>query len=163
MEYTDITAPETEYLPSNSQLERSGALRKFNRLYVLAPVGIFGFIFLVSVGFLIYLALFAQDDGTVNTISAYADALTILAICPLLFLCAIFPGLFVFISFKARRQRVSPVQSLSRIMWRLEKGLGSLYGMINRLIRATARPFISFQAIFAFIQALVRSLASLFR
>jgi hypothetical protein len=163
MEVTDINTPETEYQPSDSQLERSRALRNFNRLFVFAPVGLFGILFLVSVGFLIYLALFAQDDGTGVTTSAYADALTILATCPLLLLCVIFPSLFMFMSVKARRQSVSPVRSLSQTMWRLENALGSIHSQIDRLVRAIAKPFVIIQAFYAFIQALLRNLGSLIK
>ena len=57
MDVTDIAPHEQEYQPTDSQLERAAAIRKFNFRFVYLPIGLISLVVLLTVLALLYLAL----------------------------------------------------------------------------------------------------------
>ncbi len=163
MGVNEVIQQEQEYIPADSQLERVRRIRRFNWLAVYLPVGLISLIVLLTVILLIYLAIFRPRDETLQTISGYSDAFTILAMLPLLLLCAIMPSLLIFGGLQARKRGAAPIRRLQVLMWRLESRIRAADQPIRRLESRITTPLIAYQAMIAYLGTLIRRLRGFFR
>lgn len=163
MDVTDIAPQEQEYQPTDSQLERAAAIRKFNFRFVYLPIGLISLVVLLTVLALLYLALFPPNEETLQSISGLADAVTILGIMPLLLLCTIVPTLAVVATVQGKRRGIAPIRQLQLLLWRLDRGMTGLKRTIGRVAQKLANPFITIQAALAFVGSFLRRVASIFK
>jgi len=159
----EVIQQEQEYIPADSQLERVRRIRRFNYLAVYLPVGLISLIGLLTVILLIYLAVFQPREETLHTISGYSDALTILAMIPLLLLCAIVPTLLIIGSLQARKNGTAPIRRLQEFMWRFESRIQRVDQPIRRFESRITTPLIAYQAMIAYLGTLIRRLRGFFR
>jgi hypothetical protein len=163
LDVVDVALIEQEYQPTDSQLERASAIRKFNFRFVYLPTGLISLVVLIAVISLLYLSLFPPNEETQETISGIADAVTILGVIPLLILCAIVPTLAVVATVQGKRSGIAPLRQLQLLMWRLDSGIYGGRLVIERIAQKLANPFIVIQGAIAFIQTLIRRVASIFK
>lgn len=152
--------PSTTYQPTPEQEERAAALRRFNRLFVYAPLGLVALIVLTLV-VLMFWTRFAPDvDGreTAEFLSGLVDIIVIFTLAPMLLLCAVGPALAGFLIYRAnQRRQLPPPQRRSRLqtlLWRLERGLVKVQTKLrDEWLRQGAEPVIRGHAIMAYVKA----------
>ena len=163
MDVTDITPIEQDSQPTDSQLARAAAIRRFNFRFVFLPIGFISLVLLITTIGLLYLALFPPNEYTSQTISGMADAATIIGIIPLLLLCAIFPTLAIVATVQGKSRGIAPIRQLQLLLWRLDGGIYGVRQVIGRIAQRVANPFIAVQAAFAFVSTLLKRIVSLFK
>lgn len=158
--------------PTAEQKARSAKLRRFNRLTIYLPLGLVTLAWIALIVTLLWLSVagawFAMDTDQANyrqLFSAVADIVTILALAPLLLLCALPPvgaiGLVIY-----RRQRkvdtASAVPSLP-LFWRIENFVIAVRDNIAAMLPRLAHPVISAHATAAFVNRFVMEIKQIIR
>ncbi len=136
--YTD--QPLVELLPSQEQLSREAALRRFNRLYVYTPLALGALICLALLGWLLWGAIiinwFSDADGVESAralASGLADTIFIVMALPWALFCPVLPLLFFAGILRGRKQGKAPLRRLQRLFWRLDDLLHRIDQKVNDL------------------------------
>lgn len=155
--------------PTPAQLEREAALRRFNRLYVYAPMILAT---LLVVGLLLYLlwqTLSQSPESPIyGLLSGLADLLLIFALLPMMLLCAIGPAATVLLLRQMYRQtQLEPDLRRGRLQtlfWRLDRLLTQVQTQLrDSYLEKIASPVIRGHAFLAALNALGRFIQNWFR
>ncbi len=169
---SSLLSPVTSgFEPSEEQIARAAALRRFNRLYVYVPVGVVTAVVLLTFFYLLYLALFPPSEDTYLFLSGLADFVLIMMLLPVvlifgLVMTAVIGG-YVYYNFvmdEADRP-IPPAPPYGRVrtlLWRMDSLL--LLIILPKLryysYRIT-RPIVRFNGWFAYVQAWLDTLRRL--
>lgn len=152
-----------EFEPTDSHLERAAKLRRFNLLFVYAPIAAGSIIVIIVVVSLLYLTLASPNPETRITVSAVADAFITLTTIPAMLLCAVIPTLWLIGALQLRERDASPVRGTQFLFWRV----GYLVLMVSEVIAQAAakirRPFIQVNARATYVSTLGKRLFGLFK
>lgn len=157
--------PPERVRPTPEQLERKRKQQRFTRQRVWLPVGVVALLWLLAVAGLLWLTVagswFNMDTSQAtyrSLVSGVADAIIILSITPLLFLCAV-PSVGIF-AVAVRRRRRDPerrawTESGRRLLWRVENGIAAVGRRLEEdVLPSVARPVTSAYALAAFVRTL---------
>ena len=155
---TPVQSDSEAYRPTTGQLEREAALRRFNRLYVYLPLGIFSLVGLVLIGLLLWGVFSPGITGTREFASGLADLVVILTTLPLLLLCALVPaaaiGLVIY-----RRQQPKPEHGrFQTLFWRLDTLVTKVQNTLSTSLPKAAAPIIKGHGWIAFLRAVLENL-----
>lgn len=157
--------------PTQEQEARRDRLKRFNRLVIYLPLGLVALAWIVLVGVLFWLAIagewFAMDTDQARfrqLLSAIADIVTILALAPLLLLCAV-PSVGAIGLYVYRRQRKAdaPQAPSLPLFWRIENVVRTIRDRTAATLPKIARPVINAHATGAFIQRLIIEVKQIIR
>lgn len=159
------------YQPTAEQLARERDLRRFNRLYVYLPLGLFAFAALAVVILLLVGVFSPGIVGTEAFISALADVIIILWIMPMLVLIALLVIGFAALVLNRREKRKllpadSPLRQHGRLqflLWRVDGYLSRVQAQVNRAADAAVAPLISNHGRAAAVDAWIDILTRPFR
>ncbi|MCB9418462.1 MAG: hypothetical protein H6667_01545 [Ardenticatenaceae bacterium] len=143
------------YQPSQSQLERASALRRFNWLYVYGPVIVFSLIGLVLVGLLLWGVFSPNVTGAREFASGLADLVMIFTIMPLLLLCAIVPAAAIGLVVYRRQQPKQEHGRFQTLLWRLDTLVTKAKDKTAQTMPKAAAPVIKGHAWVAYIRTLL--------
>lgn len=124
------------------QAARDKALRRFNWLFVYAPVALVSFGILAL---LVWLAWATLPDVAVRrqgAVSGVADIVLILWLCPTVLVCALFPALGFFLLVKRRQSGSVARQRVQRLLWRAENLVMTARGRLIAWETTASRPII---------------------
>lgn len=158
--------------PTAEQEARAAHLRRFNRLTIYVPLALVALAWIALIVTLLWLSVagewFAMETDQANyrqLFSALADIVTILALAPLLLLCALPPvgaiGLVVY-----RRQRkadASPAAPSLPLFWRIENFVIAAHDRIAAVLPRLAHPVINAHATAAFVNRFVIEIKKIIR
>lgn len=147
------------FVPTAVQLQRSQALKRFNRLAVYLPLGL---ITTAAFGFFIYLLIIAIWPPQADTrlfLSGVADIIFILFMLPVAFifgllLVGIFGGLIYWRKSRKSEGEPSLQNKYGRfrlLLWKLDQKLSGLYRQIDQLMPKLVTPVIKFNATMTYI------------
>lgn len=143
---------------NTEQAARDKALRRFNRLFVYTPIALLGFGILAL---LVWLAWETLPDAAVKrqaAVSGVADIVLILWLCPTVLVCALAPGLGIFLLVR-RRQSGSVVRlRLQRLLWRVENMLADVRPKLLAVEARLARPVIAGHGWITFVRVWLSTL-----
>lgn len=162
-----VQAPEPPQ-PSAEQRERRERRKRFYRLRVILPMVLVALLWLVVTLLLLWLTVagewFAIDTDQAyyrTLVSGISDFLLILAILPLLLLCALPSALTVGLVVYRRKQKQArpPEPEKLPLLWRVENGIKQVEQRLAQdILPKVAQPVISAHALVAFVKAFVREL-----
>lgn len=140
--------------PTAEQLTRDKALRRFNRLYIYLPIGIFSAIIIVIITLILIGIFHPRIVGTEEFISALADIILILWLVPLVIVLALVPiGYAAYLSNRRKKRKQSPqtgpLAYRSRVqilLWRLQVMLDRIHDKTEETAPALAEPIINFNS-----------------
>ncbi|GAB4160325.1 MAG: hypothetical protein Fur0021_32160 [Candidatus Promineifilaceae bacterium] len=158
--------PLAEMLPSQAQLNREAALRRFNRLYVYTPLALGTLVCLVLVGWLLWGTIivnwFSETHNAESAralASGLADTIFIIVALPWGLFCAALPLLFFAGILRSRRQGSAPLRRIQRLFWRLDDLLHRIDQKVNDLAPHLAHYVVAGNAWLSHIQTTVARLA----
>jgi len=146
------------YEPTTDQLARAAALRRFNRLAVYLPLGLAGLVVLALIGLLFWGVLSPNVAGTREFVSGLADVVIILAIMPLLLLCAVVPLAAVGLVIYRRQQPQREYGRLQPLFWRLDSILDRARNKAEAALPKAANNVISGHARITYWRTLINHL-----
>ena len=152
-----------EFEPTDSHLERAAKLRRFNLLYIYAPIAAGSVIIVLAIVSLLYLALASPSPETRITLSAVADAFITLATIPAMLLCAIVPTVWLVVALQLRERDASPVRGTQYLFWRVGYLAVIASDAISQLAEKIREPFVKVNAQVAYVSTLGRRLVALFK
>ncbi|GIK55245.1 MAG: hypothetical protein BroJett015_09080 [Chloroflexota bacterium] len=157
--------------PSEEQMSRAAALRRFNRLYVYAPVGVVTAVVLLTFLYLLYLALFPPTEETYLFLSGLADFVLIMMLLPVvlifgLVMTAVIGGYVYYNFFMDEADRpIPPAPPYGRVrtlLWRLDSLLLLIVlPQLRSYSHRITRPIIRFNGWFAYLQSWLDTLRRL--
>lgn len=127
------------------------------------PIGLALIIAISITVLLLVVALSIGSTEMLETISAVADSVMILAIIPTMVLCAIVPTAFFAITFQMRRRGQAPIRSSQWILWRVQYRLELIANRLVAILAQIREPFIRIASRYAFITNLITRLLSIFK
>ena len=160
--YTD--PPLAQLSPSQEQLSRAAALRRFNRLYVYTPLAVGALIYLALLGWLAWGMVSSNCFSSKETGSAcalasgLADTVFIVMALPWALVCTALPLLFFAGILQSRKQGHAPLRRLQRLFWRLDDLLHKIDRKANDLAARSAHYVVAGSAFFTRIQTTVARL-----
>lgn len=163
MEYTETAEVKPEYQPTDRQLERAAALRRFNRLFVYLPIILAALIGLFVVGLLFWVTLVQPGEGSRETVSGIASFVIILTSIPMTLLCAIPSVLFIALIVQGRQKGTAPIKRVQTIFWRLDSLVLRLQSTVNEFMPKMADVVIRGHAAVAFVRNLLNKLTNLLK
>lgn len=157
--------------PTSEQEARRARLRRFNRLVIYLPVGLVTLAWIALVAVLFWLSIvgewFAIDTDQANyrqLFSGVADTVTILALLPLLLLCALpSVGAIALVVYRRQRKADAPPAPSLPLLWRIENIIREARDRSAAALPKIARPIINAHATGAFIQRLILELKQIIR
>jgi hypothetical protein len=138
-------------------------MRRFNIFAIYMPIGLALIIAISITVLLLVVALSIGSTEMLETISAVADSVMILAIIPTMVLCAIVPTAFFAITFQMRRRGQAPIRSSQWILWRVQYRLELIANRLVAILAQIREPFIRIASRYAFITNLITRLLSIFK
>lgn len=149
------------------QAARDKALRRFNWLFVYMPVALLGLGMLALLVWLAWVSLPDAAEKRQAAVSGVADIILILWLCPTVLLCALGPGLGIFLLVRRRQSGSVVRQRLQRLLWRLENLIATVRPKLLALEARLAQPVIAGHGWLSFVRAWLstvwRSVKALFR
>ena len=159
--------PETQiepvYRPSTRQVDRGARMRRFNFLAVYLPIGLAVIVVLSITILLVIIALGIGSTEALETISAVADSVVILAIIPTMVLCAIVPTAYIAISVQMRSRGQAPLRSTQGFLWQVQYRLELIAESIVRIMARIREPIIRIASKYAYIRTLFARILSIFK
>jgi hypothetical protein len=149
------------YEPSAAQVERAAALRRFNWLYVYAPLGLLALLALVLVGLLAWGVLSPHVVGTAAFASGLADIIIILTIIPLQVLCAIVPLAAIGYVLYRRQQPKREHGRLQTLFWKIDTFLDKAAAKVDTALPKAANPVIRGYALAAYWRTFINAVKKL--
>jgi hypothetical protein len=155
------------FSPTEEQLERESALKRFNRLYIYLPLGI---VVLTSIFLLVLMLVGIFAPGLVGAeafLSALADTILVLWMIPMMVLMAIVPIAYAAYLVNRRQRRNmlppdSPLLRHSRVemaMWQAQNILDKVSKKTDSVSEKIAQPLISINVLLAYVFAWLDILA----
>jgi len=163
METQEPSSAHDSYEPTSAQAGRASALRRFNVLYVYAPLGFFAAVAVGMTVFLLIVALNPPGENALFLISGLADVALVLALLPVLIMGAAVLVMIGYAFVQARKRGTAPVRQTQRLFWRMENIVGRLYAQTQAGALAVTRPFISLHGAGAYLRELSRQISKLIR
>jgi len=146
------------YLPTPEQLERKAALRRFNKLYVYLPMGIFTTIAIIAAIALFWGAFAINSEKSLSFISALADITVILAIIPLILIfTALVGGAIALYSYA----RSLPKQKNGRVhvfLWQLNNGINKVGDKTDEIAPKLIKPITASHGVHSYLTGFVRTI-----
>lgn len=151
---------EQPYIPTETQLTRAASLRRFNWLYVYAPVLLGGLVILALVVWMLVGIFTTEGAETAAFLSGLADLILIFFMMPMLLLCALGPaalgGILYYAYDRRRKQREANVPVLAggpvqRLFWRLESLLDTVREKLDAIYPRIAGPIIKMNSLLAYL------------
>lgn len=162
----------TTYEPSDSQLARAAAIRRFNWFYVYTPLILGIIIILVLLGLMLWVGLAHQQWERFRPFfSGLADIIMIFTIMPLMLLCSIGPisliALGAYRYQKRQEQKESgepapPAKGLQLLLWRLDAILDKTAVTVRDITPKVSKPVIQFNAFLAYVESLLKQIRKMF-
>ncbi len=153
----------TQSTPTLMQEERAKAIRRFNRLFVYAPIVILSLISLAIIVMLLYFVVYPPSSETYAIISGIADAVVIMGVLPLIILTGALLVIIFSVWVRGRRRGFAPVRGSQRLLWRVEWALSDVQRITGQVANQIVRPFISIHAFAAYIRRLFHHLGRLLK
>ena len=150
------------FQPYPDQLNRVQAARRFTRLYVYLPLGIFTAIVLIITLYLLYLALFPPSEETYTYLSGLADFVLIMFMIPvvIIFGVLLFGGIGAYIYYKyymdEEDRPLPPAPQYGRIrtlLWRIDELLIKIMPKVDTAVGTISRPVIAFHGWLAYFES----------
>jgi len=163
MNHLPETQIEPVYRPSVRQIERGAKIRRFNFLAIYLPIGLAALVAIVITILLLIAALGVGSSDTLETISAVADSVVILAIIPTMVLCAIVPTAYIAISMQLRSRGQAPIKSTHIIFWQVQYRLELIAEQIAIIMSRIREPIIRIASRYAFVKHLIVRILSIFK
>lgn len=170
-QYPVSSTPAT-YQPTEIQLARAAALRRFNWLFVYVPIVLGTVSILFLLGFMFWQSFAPEQSETSRTLlSGIADVVLILTLMPMMLICALGPlaliGLAAFYYNRRQTQKdapepAPPVGRLHLLLWRLDAIVNTAAQKSAELLPKIAQPVIQFNALLAYIESWFKQIRSLF-
>ncbi|MCL4871277.1 MAG: hypothetical protein KJ063_20135 [Anaerolineae bacterium] len=152
------------YQPTEAQLMRAAARRRFNRWVIYLPISLFA---LIGLGLFVFMLVNAlPDEGSQRSrefLSGLADIILIGALIPLWLAATMVPVGFIALIVQLRRKDMRPLRGLQILLWRIETKLGQLQQKTNELAPKAAAPIINAHARAAFAWGWLNKVGSYFR
>ncbi len=146
------------YLPTPEQMERAAALRRFNRLYVYIPFGIFSSLVLLTVITLFAGVFIVGSQNALSFISALADISVVLTTIPLILLgVLLLAGVAAFYY----NGRSTPKQKYGRIqifLWRLNNLSDKLNNKTTAVAPKSTKPINASHGLSSYISTLIKTI-----
>ena len=146
------------YLPTPEQLERKAALRRFDKLYVYLPMGIFTAIAIIAAIALFWGAFAVGSVDSLSFISALADITVILATIPLILTFTALVGAAVAAYFYARSL---PKQKNGRVhvfLWQLNNGINKVGNKTDEIAPKLIKPITASHGVQSYLSTFVRTI-----
>lgn len=163
MEAQEVTQSEHDYEPTVEQAQRAASLRRFNILFVYAPIALVSVISLALIIFMLIVAVRPPSVEALIFISGLADAALIIATVPALVVGAAVLGIIAFGYSQARQSGAAPIRQTQRLLWRMDNIVGRLRARTDKTADDIAQPFISVNGLVTYIKVLITQLAKLIR
>ena len=163
MDAQELSQIEESYEPTQVQVERAAALRKFNLLFVYGPIGLVAAIAFGLIIFLLIVVLNPPSDDALLFISGLADAALVIALLPTVIIGAALLSLIAYSYIRARQQGMAPIRQTQRLLWRMDNVVGRLRSLTKETASKVARPFISVNSFAAYVKALVYQVLKLLK
>ncbi len=161
---TVSTPPTPEpYQPTEAQLGRAAALKRFNRLTVYLPVTFFALIVLILFVLMLINALPNETSfSTRQLLSGLADIILIVSIIPIWLVLTIIPVGAIAVWVQMRQKDVSPLRGLQILLWRVDSKVGQLKAKTDEVAPKVAAPVVTAHARITFVSAWLNALKRLF-
>lgn len=166
-----ISSTQIPYQPTDGQMARASALRRFNRLYVYIPLFLGASIILFLLGWMFWRTFLPQLENNRQFLSGVADIVIIFTIMPMMLICALGPasliGLVGYRYKKRREQKKSgqsppPAGRLQLLLWRLDHLLDTVAIKTADILPKVSKPVIGLNAFLAYMEALFIQFKKLF-
>ena len=147
------------YLPTPEQLERKAALRRFNRLYLYLPMGIFSAVAIITAIALFWGAFSPDSTQRRVFISAVADIVVILATIPLILIFTAFVGGAVAAYFYMRSL---PKQENGRVhifLWQINNGINKVANKTDEIAPKLTKPITASHGVHSYLSSFVHTIA----
>lgn len=149
--------------PTPEQEARRARLRRFNRLVIYLPLGLVALAWIALVAILFWLSVagewFAIETNQTHyrqLFSAIADIVTMLALMPMLLLCALPPvGAIALVTYRRQRKTEAPSAPSLPLFWRIENIVRAVRDRTAVTLPRMARPVINAHARSAFIRRFI--------
>lgn len=135
------------------QAARDKALRRFNWLFVYTPIALVSFGILALMIWLAWATLPTVAQTRQGAVSGVADIILILWLCPTVLVCALFPGLGIFLLVRRRRSGSRVRLRLQRLLWRAQNLMDTLRLRLDALEARLAQPVIVAYGWVGFVRA----------
>ncbi len=155
---TPVQADPQLYQPSPDQLARAAALKRFNRLYIYLPLAVFSVVGLVLVGLLLWGTLSPNIVGTREFVSGLADLILILAVLPMMLLCAIVPAAYIAWVVYRRQQPQREHGRFQTLIWRLDSLVTKAQDKTSDVMPKVATPVIKGHSWLAYLQSFIKNI-----
>jgi len=149
---TGLASQEIVSEPSSAQLERVAALRRFNWLYVYAPISIVALAITFTIAWLLYAMLVPSADDPVSTVSAVADVFLIITSIGCILTCGLVTATAVIVVVQAKSKGIKPLQKIRQLFWKIEYGLQKLDALVINGTVGIVRIIAQIRSIYTFIQ-----------
>lgn len=163
MTQTDPNIRITQSSPTAIQEERAKSIRRFNLVFVYTPIAFLSLVALAIIALLLYLVVNPLSAETYATISGIADAVVIMGTLPLLIIFGALLLAIFSIWVRARRRGFAVVRGSQKFFWRVQWALEDVQRIARQIGDMLASPFISIQAISAYIRSLFHQLIRLLK
>ena len=159
------------YSPTNEQLEREAALKRYNRLYIYVPVTI-AVIFVIGLIVLMLVGIFAPGlVGADEFLSGLADTILVLWMIPMMVFCAIVPIAYIgyVVNRRQRRNQLPPDSPLLQhrraqmAMWQAQDISERVDEKTDSVTDRIVQPFFSLGRFAAYVTAWLTILTRPFR
>ena len=167
-----VSSTQTIYQPTERQLARAAALRRFNWFFIYAPLILGAVIVLLLFGWMMWQSFAPQQmEWTRTFYSGVADIVLIFVMLPMMLICAIGPlaliGLGAFYYNRRQEQKnatepAPPVGKLQLLLWKVDAFLDTIGQKSSELLPKVARPVIQFNAVLAYIESWFKQIRALF-
>ena len=142
--------------PTDRQMTRDKALRRFNWLYIYTPIIV---VSLVSFGILLLLtwqSLLPNSAEKQLFLSGLADLILIYWMCPMVLLLSLGPLSGMYFLYKRREHGSYVRKPIQRLAWRTDNMIDKSHAKIRETQPKIAKPFVEAQGWIAFLQNLIR-------
>lgn len=161
---SETTTSATEYQPTEAQLARAAALRRFNRLAIYVPLILFALIALAL--FILMLVNALPNEGSQDTrqfLSGLADIIVIVTVIPLWLLITLIPVGAIALFVSMRQRDIRPLRGLQMLFWRIESKVGLVQEKTQEIAPKAAAPVIKANAQLHFVFAWLDQMRHFFR
>ena len=145
------------------QEKRARAIRRFNWLYVYAPIVILSIISLAIIVILLYFVFNPPSSETYETISGIADAIVIMGVFPLIIVTGALLAIIFSIWVRSRRRGIAPVHGTQKFLWRVSWALDDVQIITGQIMSRIASPFVSIHGYAAFVRRFLHQLVGLLK
>lgn len=159
-------SPSSSIPPTDDQLTRAKALRRFNWLYIYTPIIVAASLSLIALLLLTWFSLVPDSAEDILFISGLADIILIGWMCPATLIFSLGPIAGIYYFYRRRQHGSYVREPLQRLSWRTDNLLDASQSKIKGVQPHVAKPFIEAHGWVAFfrniLQQIVQSIRNLF-